>query len=64
MHSTRPLQLLTACKRMRKRVETVGSHVTEHFAPARMRVPDLWRVQHRLIRNVLAHTVAVWLTLQ
>jgi DDE family transposase len=56
--------LLKLCARLRKGVETVGSHLTERFAVARMRVHDLWHYQHRLIRKVLAHTVGVFVNLQ
>jgi len=56
--------VLTACGQWRKRVETVGSHLTERFGVARIRVRDLWHFQHRLIRKVLAHTVGVFLNLQ
>jgi len=56
--------LLRACARIRKGVETVGSHLTERFAVARIRVHDLWHFQHRLIRKILAHTVGVFLNLQ
>ncbi len=58
----RPLQQACAC--WRKKVETVGSQRTEHFAITRIRVRDLWHLQHRLIRKVLSHTVAVFLNLQ
>jgi hypothetical protein len=61
--STTP-RLLKACRRIRKRVETVGSQLTERFAVARIRVRDLWHFQQRLIRKVLAHTVVVFLNLQ
>jgi hypothetical protein len=44
-------------------VETVGSHLTERFGVDRLRGHDLWHDQHRLIRKVLAHTVAVFLKL-
>jgi len=64
MTTTHPLHLHMACKRIRKRIETVGSHLTERFAIARIRVHDLWHFQHRLIRKVLAHTVGVFLNLQ
>ncbi len=57
-------QVLGACARLRQRVETVGAHLTERFGVARIRVRDLWHSQHRLIRKVLAHTVAVFLNLQ
>lgn len=56
--------LLKVCARLRKGIETVGSHLTERFAVARIRVHDLWHFQHRLIRKVLAHTVSVFLNLQ
>jgi hypothetical protein len=56
--------LLKVCARLRKGIETVGSHLTERFAVARLRVHDLWHFQHRLIRKVLAHTVGVFLNLQ
>jgi Transposase DDE domain len=59
-HSPRLLRL---CARLRKGVETVGAHLTERFAVARIRVHDLWHFQHRLIRKVLAHTVGVFLNL-
>ena len=45
-------------------METVGSHLTERFAVAKIRVHDLWQIQHRLIRKILAHTVMVFLNLQ
>lgn len=56
--------LLRFCRRIRKIVETVGSHLTERFAIDAIRVHDLWHFQHRLIRKVLAHTVMVFLNLQ
>lgn len=56
--------VLTLCARLRKGVETVGAHLTERFAVARIRVHDLWHFQHRVIRKVLAHTVGVFLNLQ
>ena len=64
MSPTHPTCLLTPCARLRKGVETVGSHLTERFAVARIRVHDLWHFQHRVIRKVLAHTIGVFLNLQ
>jgi hypothetical protein len=55
--------LLRFCKRIRKFVETVGSHLTERFGIDQIRVHDLWHFQHRLIRKILAHTVCVFLNL-
>ncbi len=55
--------LLKVCARLRKGSETVGAPLTERFSVARMRVHELWHFQHRLIRKMLAHTVAVFLNL-
>ncbi|MCA1617145.1 MAG: IS982 family transposase [Acidobacteria bacterium] len=64
MQSEHPPALLKACRYLRKVVETIGSHLTERFSVTRIRVHDLWHYQHRLIRKILAHTVAVFLNLQ
>jgi hypothetical protein len=64
MTEEHPRPLRKFCSRIRKIVETVGSHLTERFAVAKIRVHDLWHFQHRLIRKVLAHTVMVFLNLQ
>jgi len=64
MRTPHSRRLLRACARVRKGIETVGAHLTERFAVARIRVHDLWHLQHRLIRKVLAHTVGVFLNLQ
>lgn len=47
----------------RKRIETVGAQLAGRFAIERIRVRDLWHLQHRLIRKILAHTICVWLNL-
>ena len=62
--SPHPGSVLRCCTRLRKRVETVGSHLVERFAVARLRAHDLWHYSHRLIRKVLSHTVAVFLNLR
>lgn len=59
-----PEAVARVCKRWRKVVETVGSHLTELFGIARTRAKDLWHYQNRIIRKVLAHTVGVFLNLQ
>jgi len=63
MTTPQSLTRLKACARVRKGVATVGAHLRERFAVARLRVQDLWHFHHRLMRKVLAHTVAVFLTL-
>jgi hypothetical protein len=59
-----PVTLRLICRRWRKRIETVGSHLTERFHIAATRAHDLWHYQNRLIRKILAHTVCVFLNLQ
>lgn len=59
-----PKPLSRACARIRKVVETVGSHLTQWFGVTTIRVRDLWHFQHRLVRKILAHTVGVLLNLQ
>ncbi len=59
-----PSALLKFCRRIRKIVETVGSHLTTRFGIDKIRVHDLWHFQHRLIRKVLSHPVMVFLNLQ
>ncbi len=51
-------------RKIRKVVETVGSHLTERLHITRIRVHDLWHFQSRLIRKILTHTVEVFLNLQ
>lgn len=63
MRTNLPSQFFRFCKRVRKFVETVGSHLTERFGVDQIRVHDLWHFQHRLIRKILAHTVCVFLNL-
>lgn len=63
MKTKLPESLLKFCRRIRKRIETVGSHLTERFKIDHIRVHDLWHFQHRLIRKILAHTVCVFINL-
>jgi hypothetical protein len=55
MKTTLPESLLQFCRRIRKRIETVGSHLTERFKTDHIRAHDLWHFQRRLIRKILAH---------
>lgn len=64
MVETQPLPLRRLCSRWRKRIETVGSQLTERFAIDHIRVRNIWHFQHRIIRKVLAHTIGVFLNLQ
>ena len=64
MSENQPHSLIKASARWRKLIETVGSHLTERFGIARIRVHDIWHYQHRIIRKVLAHTMVVYINLQ
>jgi hypothetical protein len=59
MVEKQPPALLQTCKKWRKIVKTVGSHLTE-----RTRAHDLWHYQSRIIRKILAHTVGVFINIQ
>lgn len=58
-----PRTLRPLCSRLRKRVETVGSQLTERFQIDATRAHDLWHYQHSLIRKILAHTLCVFMNL-
>ena len=64
MAEQHPPALRKFCSRVRKIIETVGSHLTERFSVDALRAHDVWHFQHRLIRKVLAHTALVFLNLQ
>jgi hypothetical protein len=64
MENKPPVSIIKTCNRWRKLVETVGSHLTQHFHVTKTRTRDLWHYQHRLIRKVLSHTVCVFINLQ
>jgi hypothetical protein len=64
METKPPVSIIKICSRWRKLVETVGSHLTEHYHVTETRTRDLWHYQHRLIRKVLSHTVCVFINLQ
>ncbi len=58
MTSPLPPATQRLCHRWRKRIETVGAQLAGRFAIQQIRVRDLWHLQHRIIRKVLAHTLA------
>jgi hypothetical protein len=64
MKPTTSVRVRRLCTKWRKRIETVGSHLTERFHIDNTRARDLWHYQNRLIRKVLSHTVAVFINLQ
>lgn len=44
--------------RLRYRIDTVFSQLTERYSVKRVRARDLWHLTSRLLRKVLSHTVA------
>jgi hypothetical protein len=43
---------------LRRRIETVFSHLIDWFDLRRVRVRDLWHLEHRIVRKILALTIA------
>jgi hypothetical protein len=64
MVSPLPPLLKRLTRRWRKLIETVASQLAGRFDIECIRVRDLWHLQHRIIRKVLAHTLAIVLNLQ
>jgi len=63
MKTALPEPLLKFCRRIRRRIETVGSQLTGRFKVDHIRVHDLRHFEHRLIRKILAHTICVFINL-
>jgi len=47
--------------KIRRRVETVISQLSEQFHIEKVRAKDLWHLSNRFIRKILAHTVGIFL---
>ncbi len=57
------VQLVRRTSYWRKRVETVGSQLTDRFEIAKIKVKDLWHYQNRINRKILSHTVGVFMNI-
>ena len=53
-----------ALLRLRRRIETTHGQLVERYRCRRLKVKDLWHLEHRLVRKILSHTVAVWLNVR
>ena len=62
--SPEQVKLVKQTKYWRKLVETVGSQLTERFQISKIKVKDLWHYQNRIFRQILSHTVGVFLNIQ
>jgi hypothetical protein len=49
---------------LRRRIETAIGQLVDRFHCRQVRVEDLWHLEHRLVRKILGHTVAIWLNVQ
>jgi hypothetical protein len=49
---------------LRRRIEHAIGALAERFNCRRVRVKDLWHLEHRLVRKILSHTVAIGLNVQ
>ena len=43
--------------------DVARGQLMERYSCRRLRVRDLWHLEHRLVRKILSHTVATWLKL-
>jgi hypothetical protein len=50
--------------RLRRRIEHAIGGLVERLDCRRIRVKDLWHLEHRLVRKILSHTVAIWLNVR
>lgn len=46
---------------MRRRIETTIGQLVDRFDCRRIKVRDLWHLEHRLVRKILGHTLGAWL---
>jgi hypothetical protein len=49
---------------LRRRIEHAIGQLVERFDCRRVRVKDVWHLEHRLVRKILSHTVALWLNVR
>lgn len=61
MKESRPKAFVKQIMSIRRLVETVIAQLSDRFHIEKMRVRDLWHLNNRFIRKVLAHTVGVFL---
>jgi hypothetical protein len=51
-------------QKLRRRIEHAIGQLVERFHCRRVRVKDVWHLEHRLVRKILSHTVAIWLNVR
>jgi hypothetical protein len=61
MKDSRPKEVVRLFMKIRRRVETVISQLSEQFHIEKVRAKDLWHLSNRFIRKILAHTVGIFL---
>jgi Transposase DDE domain len=50
-----------ALQAVRRRIEDTIGQLVERYCCRRIKVKDLWHLEHRLVRKILSLTVAVWM---
>jgi hypothetical protein len=48
----------------RRRIENPIGQLVERYRCRRIKVKDLWHLEHRLVRKILSHTVAIWINVR
>jgi Transposase DDE domain len=51
-------------QRARRRIEPVLGQLIDRFGCRRVRVMDLWHLEHRVVRKILSHTVCAWINVK
>ena len=50
--------------KLRRRIEHAIGQLVERFDCRRIRIREIWHLEHRLVRKILSHTVAIWLNVR
>lgn len=61
MKDSRPKERVRLFMKIRRRIESVISQLSERFHIEKVRARDLWHLTNRFIRKILAHTIGVFL---
>lgn len=50
--------------RLRRRIEVTIGQLVERLGCRRTKARDLWHLEHRIVRKILAHTAAAWMNIR
>ena len=61
MKDDRPASQIRFGQKIRRLIETVNSQLSERFHFEQIRCRDIWHLNSRVNRKILAHTLCCWL---